>query len=256
LVRFASYASTSVYIARLENNVFGNMMEEAYYNQCVSKIQTTTLNQDVKTIYRASSGTKTEIGGGGINFSALDMTGGYARDISVNYGTSSDTKTFTMLGYYGNGANLDYIYMGGEYYSAPLKITNSGDVVFRKAPKVGEQSVVTNDQLDTYLPKSTETTAYAQVYMKKADGSQGRLSISPLATEYTLAQRDVGGTLVVGTPTANNHAATKKYVDDAIADSESSSIGATNIVDGASGTNSLMQKEDAGKYTDAKPNFV
>jgi hypothetical protein len=28
-----------------------------------------------------------------------------------------------------------------------------------------------------------------------------------------------------------------------------------NIKNGA-GTNSLMQKEDAGKYTDAKPNFV
>jgi hypothetical protein len=29
----------------------------------------------------------------------------------------------------------------------------------------------------------------------------------------------------------------------------------SNIKNGA-GTNSLMQKEDAGKYTDAKPNFV
>jgi ABC-type sugar transport system substrate-binding protein len=38
---------------------------------------------------------------------------------------------------------------------------------------------------------------------------------SPIA--YTLPARDAGGVVVVGAPTQPNHAATKKYVDDAVA---------------------------------------
>jgi len=43
--------------------------------------------------------------------------------------------------------------------------------------------------------------------------------------EWTIPQRGTGSTLSVGTPTANEHAATKKYVDDAIA-----SVGSTSPV--------------------------
>ena len=43
------------------------------------------------------------------------------------------------------------------------------------------------------------------------------LDYSAGATALTLARRGAGGTLSVGTPTADNHAATKKYVDDAVA---------------------------------------
>ena len=55
-------------------------------------------------------------------------------------------------------------------------------------------------------------------YIAEANGKTSKLQIqygAPL--EYTIPGRGEGGRIVVGTPTGDNHAATKKYVDDAVA---------------------------------------
>lgn len=70
---------------------------------------------------------------------------------------------------------------------------------------------------NNFVPKMT-TTDGDRAYISKVGGGTGLMQVqygSPIA--YTLPARDAGGVVVVGTPTADQHAATKKYVDDAVA---------------------------------------
>lgn len=66
------------------------------------------------------------------------------------------------------------------------------------------------------LAKATGVSTYGQAYVKAPDGSQTRYDISIGANAYSLVYRDANGTVSCGTPTADAHAATKKYVDDAV----------------------------------------
>ena len=68
--------------------------------------------------------------------------------------------------------------------------------------------------LDSKLNKDT-TGAY-KLYGTSVAGTQTMLTYAYGATADTVAYRDTGGVLSVGTPTANAHAATKKYVDDSV----------------------------------------
>lgn len=72
------------------------------------------------------------------------------------------------------------------------------------------------DEIDTskYLEKVTGTTDTTQVYGKSSIGSQMMYNLSTSNVAYTIASRGSNGTLVVSDPTADNHAATKKYVDE------------------------------------------
>jgi hypothetical protein len=73
--------------------------------------------------------------------------------------------------------------------------------------------------LARYTP-TTKNLAY--LYGTRTD-SEGNVynemwEVSPSAKTSTVASRGANGTLYVGTPTADNHATTKKYVDDLIAE--------------------------------------
>lgn len=70
---------------------------------------------------------------------------------------------------------------------------------------------------ETFLPKQTGTSSYAQAYTKKSDGTQEMRNLSGGATASSIPIRDSNGQLEVKeTPTANNHAASKAYVDAAV----------------------------------------
>ena len=71
--------------------------------------------------------------------------------------------------------------------------------------------------VDELNKKVDKITSANKVYITSSTGEQGEGAYSKTnATANTFAMRGSDGVLVVGTPTADNHAATKKYVDDII----------------------------------------
>ena len=79
-------------------------------------------------------------------------------------------------------------------------------------------NIVTEFNADTKLDKITTSDAYPRAYVVNDAGTkQGARAISWGAAPDTIAVRGANGTLMIGTPTENSHAATKKYVDDGLA---------------------------------------
>lgn len=68
------------------------------------------------------------------------------------------------------------------------------------------------------VAKAPTPTGYAAVYAIDRQGNDITVSYSPQVSSWALAQRGDGGTLFVGAPTDDKHAATKKYVDDLVAE--------------------------------------
>ena len=66
---------------------------------------------------------------------------------------------------------------------------------------------------DTKLDKDTSETVRDKVYAKAADGSQIMINVSGAAESGSIPQYVTDGKLNVGTPTANEQAANKGYVD-------------------------------------------
>lgn len=86
---------------------------------------------------------------------------------------------------------------------------------------VGGTNVTVNNQpvgtfnADSKLDKMTTTSDYNRAYIVKQDGSQTLLNCGSNAGSYTIVSRDGNSQIIVPeTPTATNHAASKKYVDD------------------------------------------
>jgi len=79
--------------------------------------------------------------------------------------------------------------------------------------------------LTTKLDKVTSTSAYPRLYSVNEAGTNSTTLLAyGSAIEWSIAGRDANGAIYTGAPTADAHAATKKYVDDAISNVEVSSI--------------------------------
>lgn len=96
--------------------------------------------------------------------------------------------------------------------------------------------------LNGKVDKVTSTSTYAKVYVKNADGTQGMIDATgPDYTEGTIPIRRSSGRIYTGTPSGDHDAATKKYVDDAVA--TKSAVSGTN-----DGTNWLTITIDGVTY--------
>lgn len=81
-----------------------------------------------------------------------------------------------------------------------------------------DNEVVNKQQFDTGLEgKLDKTTNKQVVYITNSLGTDATLPYEYKPNTGTIAVRDAKGVLQVGTPTADNHATTKKYVDDGLA---------------------------------------
>ena len=90
----------------------------------------------------------------------------------------------------------------------------------RVATPIAEDDATTKKYVDDgFVPKlQIAEGAGTFAYVAEANGKTSKIQIqygAPL--EYTIPGRGAGGRVVVGTPTGDNHATTKKYVDDAVA---------------------------------------
>lgn len=98
------------------------------------------------------------------------------------------------------------------------------NVATKKYVDDGLDGKASTSDLDGKVDKVTTTSDYPQAYQKRADGTQGLVSFTPDYSTWTLAQRDDSGRIAVGAPNADNHATTKKYVDDNLSDKTNTSV--------------------------------
>lgn len=106
-----------------------------------------------------------------------------------------------------------------DEFAKPYTIANRGaDSTFEVGEPTQKKHPVTLGYANEhYVPKVTPPTSGAWgAYYTKSDGSTGVMPLTNTAVSDTIPIRHAGGAVVVGEPKANNHAATKKYVDNAI----------------------------------------
>lgn len=71
---------------------------------------------------------------------------------------------------------------------------------------------------DTKLDRMTHTTTYNQAYIKTADGGEASINVTKQVVDSAIPQRESTGNIAVALdPVNNNHATSKKYVDDKLA---------------------------------------
>lgn len=109
---------------------------------------------------------------------------------------------------------------GVSYAEILQKITDSKTTVVQgtgsSTTSVMSQKAVT-DELGKKLDAVTETTSYKQAYIKNANGTQGMINVVGYAAASNIPMYTQRNTLQTKTPTDNNDAANKEYVDDSIA---------------------------------------
>ena len=96
--------------------------------------------------------------------------------------------------------------------------------------KVSSQKAVKTYIDNADAKKVDKTSTASQVYVTNASGNQSTLSYSQSNSADSIAQRDADGQITVNqTPTANDHAASKKYIDDGLSNKQAVLVSGTNI---------------------------
>ena len=141
-------------------------------------------------------------------------------------------KTALSNRIYGTGSNgvpTLYTQTSGTAtkYTIPLRNDNGAIVA---APAQQGNEVVNLTQMDTALGgKLNKTTESFKIYGTALNGTPVMIGYSTEPKPDTIAFRSTNGVLKVGTPTADSHATTKKYVDNAIATAPTG--GWTTVID-------------------------
>ena len=122
-----------------------------------------------------------------------------------------------------SGSNLAYIAKNdGTQSTAPIAQMPYQNTVAQRGAggtlKVGK-AVEDSDAMpkkqveDNFVKSYVGTPATTKIYVRTNAGVDSTVTLNTRPDDYSVAQRGVGGVLQVGTPTANNHATTKAYVD-------------------------------------------
>ena len=231
----------------------------------------------------AAGGTLTSLTEVGLTVDPSNVVGGWDRNlISVKSYENDDTEgnpsTIRVLGAYGgahiNGkSKLISIYMGGSYNDPWLKMDiSTEEFTFKNTPKVGTKTLATTDQV--VVTSGTGVNSINTSGNSASGADSVAFGLKTVASEqaqtvigkYNADDKDALFIVGVGSSDARKNAFTVtadatdptiKLGETGLSETQLQDLlqGSSNIVDGL-GTNSLMQKEDAGKYTDAKPNFV
>ena len=131
--------------------------------------------------------------------------------------------------------------------------------------KLGDTDSV---DLSGYLEKATNVTTYPQVYVKNADGTQTRYDMGFARIVGAVVARDSNAQVCVpDTPTANEHATSKKWVDDhklekiegattypqAYIKGTDGTQTMFNVVNDAYDANSIARRDSGGRIKAANP---
>ena len=131
----------------------------------------------------------------------LSNTGGMWSGKFVALKDSKGDET-TIIGWYGSQSDgLSHAFMGGSYNDAAMKMTKSGEFTFKYVPKVGNDSLVTTNDISGKLDSSTA----ASTYLTKTDAATTYLGISAKAANATKADsatkatQDESGNVITST---------------------------------------------------------
>lgn len=117
-----------------------------------------------------------------------------------------------------SGTNIKTINGESVLGEGNITVTPSIDSALSDTSENAVQNKIVKAAIDGKLDKITTTAIRPRLYNIGTDGTQGTISYTDgSAASYTIAQRQSNGALKVGEPVANNDAATKKYVDNAVA---------------------------------------
>lgn len=126
------------------------------------------------------------------------------------YGTAS-ANTQTTITYTAEVTNGAIVQRGSTNGQIAVPLTPTADAHAASKKYVDDIDTAIQNELDTKVDK---TNGNSKIYGTTNAGVQTTYDLDSSATANTIAYRSTGGTLNVGTPTANAHATTKKYVDD------------------------------------------
>lgn len=171
-------------------------------NLVTSKAVDTAINNKITSVYKAKGSIP--------SISDLPVpskdTESFVYNIESGF-TTTDKFVEGVGKTYPAGTNVVIINVSGSTYQY--------DVL---AGMVDLSNYATKTDLSGKLDKVTTTATLNRVYAINKDGTQSTQSMSTGADNSSIALRTNTGTLRVTTPTDNNDAATKKYVDDIVGD--------------------------------------
>lgn len=116
---------------------------------------------------------------------------------------------------YNSGALTDITYIITDYVNLDGDQTINGTKNFNGILRYGGVGVATQDDLADKVDKVSRTHNYAGIiYGVDNKGEQAMFNCATTTGGYTIAYRLANGEIRVGEPTEDNHATTKKYVED------------------------------------------
>lgn len=175
--------------------------------------------------------------------------GSTSNAITINGTTTGSTRKYfevenldtSLQGFqYVKSENVDYFWNGAEYvkryetkvidFSVTGTTVNSFAIrqpvrlaTTEMLDKVQDQVNTNTTAIDGKLDKVTETSGTMQLYAKNTDGSQYMINAAQQPAVNSVARRTNTGTLAVATPTADDDATNKSYVD-SLADTQNGTI--------------------------------
>ena len=100
---------------------------------------------------------------------------------------------------------------------ADMSVSTTSDITTITITKADETTQTFTIDMTSYLKKITGATAQDLAYVKLADGTQSSIVIDDQLRALALVKRNANGGINCSAPAYPNNAATKQYVDDAIA---------------------------------------
>lgn len=143
-------------------------------------------------------------------FSPIITVENLEKEHKITITDKEDTESFIIT----DGQD-GYTPIKGEDYWTPAEITEI-------------KNSISNDIKQETVPIIHNTTKKYRVYVQTSADKTETYGMDREATTNTLPIRNVGGTLIVGAPTEDRHAATKGYVDSEIKEIESLAKGAVS----------------------------
>lgn len=168
-------------------------------------------NKPISTAQQQALDTKTNVT---VNGEHVDTFNADTKLDKVTTGTGFNR----VYGIGQDGTNIFFNVIMGSSSPNTIVIRNNAGAIVTNTPTADNHAATkkyVDDIANTKLDKVTATDNYNRVYTVSNTGEQTLLKVASGSVDIgTIAQRGVGGTLLIGTPTADGHAATKKYVDD------------------------------------------
>jgi hypothetical protein len=178
-------------------------------------------------------------------------------DYAIVIADETRSNACCRYSYTGSQWAFQYVVNDTPFTQAQLDAINStitSALVTSYNNHIADSSIhVTTTDKNNWNNKVDKVTTTQRAYATDSSGNQTTLRWTSTAEASTLAYRNSAGNISVATPTADGHATSKKYVDDADA-TKVDKVSTTNQVYGTdgSGNQTTYSKDSFGKVDDVK----